>query len=220
MEAPETALTGTEGNRPAPRTLIWIDTREAIIARWVDGETSIDRLESEVPAHRKSTGTVRRQPRHDVGLVSGGYGHPQTSDDRHRIEHLNRFLEQVAARLPAADHLTITGPGTVHERLASLVRDGDLQHHHARPVAVESATRLTDRQLIARVKALAGDLPRRRTVGAYGWTGALGERVSGAPVTTPGRVVKKPPRERIRVETVLEEELAEVPEEARGEPHG
>lgn len=204
MDAPGFALTGTGSDRHEPRTLVWIDAREAFITRWVDGETSTQRLESEVPDHRKSTGHVR----HEASLGYAGAGSPRTAGETHRLEHLARFVEQVAGKLPPGDALTIIGPGTVREHLERVVREADVHHHRTRTLACEASPRLTERQLVARVKLLAGDVPRRRTVGAYRWTGEAGERRSGARITTPDRVLEKPPREHVRLEDELATELA------------
>jgi hypothetical protein len=150
---------------PPARTLVWIDTREARIVRWDGRQASAERIESEVPDHRKATGLVRRQPRYDAGLTSGGYGHPQPSDDSHRLEHLARFLDQVAARIPDDEPLDILGPGSVREHLERVVRERDTRHQRSRPLTCTASTRLTARQLVARVRSLAGQPPRRRPIG-------------------------------------------------------
>jgi hypothetical protein len=197
---------------PTARTLVWIDANAAILVRWIDHQASIERLESEVPQHHKASGLVRRQPRYDTGLMSGGYGHPHTTAERHRLEHLARFVDQVAARLPDGDAVHIIGPGTVRDHLERLVREGDMRHRRTRPVTCDASPRLSERQLIARVRDLAGDHPPRRTVGAYRWTGETGGRVSGAPARTPRRVVRKPPDEREEIEAA--EATAEATAEA------
>lgn len=96
-----------------PSTLVWIDAREAVIVRWQHDRPRLERVESEVPAHHRATGHVR----HDPGVRHGGGGPPQTAGEPHRLEHLDRFVEQIANRLPPGDDLLILGPGTVRERL-------------------------------------------------------------------------------------------------------
>jgi hypothetical protein len=214
MEPTERTPRASANERSGSPTLVWIDTREARIVHWDGDEGSIERIESEVPVHRKATGLVRRQPRYDAGLMSGGYGHPHTADDSHRLEHLARFLDQVSARIPPDAPLHVIGPGQVHERLARTVMDADAHHHHRRTVTMEAARRLTDRQLVARARALAGDVPRRRTVGAYRWTGEATERTSGAKSGEPRRVVRKPPDERQEIEAEMAE--TEMETEAGG----
>jgi len=133
-------------------TLVWIDSRRAVIARWRDGAPILERLTSNVPAHRRSTGHGRRDP----VLRSGGSA--ATADEPHRLEHRARFLEAVAARLPD-DDLELVGPGTVREHLARVLlrdagRSGAISTHAAGP--------MTDHQLVARARELVGEAPRRR----------------------------------------------------------
>lgn len=161
-------------------TLVWIDAREAIVVRRVDGTSRFDHIQSDVPAHHRSTGHVR----HDPGVRHGGGGPPQTAGDPHRLEHLARFVDAVAARLPPDNDLLLIGPGTVHEQLARQLAEVDARHHVARGIRSEAAPPMSRRQLAARLRRATGDEPRRRTVGAYRWTspsttGPSGKRVSG-----------------------------------------
>lgn len=140
-----------------PSTLVWIDAREAVIVRWQDDRPRLERVESEVPAHHRATGHVR----HDPGVRHGGGGPPQTAGEPHRLEHLDRFVEQIANRLPPGDDLLILGPGTVRERLERLVRESGEHHEPSRGISCEPSSRLTDRQLIARLRHFAGADARR-----------------------------------------------------------
>jgi hypothetical protein len=174
-------------------TLVWIDSREAIVAHRDDGAARLERIESEVPAHHRATGHVR----HDPGIRHGGGGVSQTAGEPHRLEHLERFLEQVALRLPVEDDLVLIGPGTVREHLERRVRETDERQRRTRRtrrITTEASTRLTDRQLIALLRRLLGGEPRRFTVGAYRWSVKPTKRPSGAPATLPRRVLEKPPR--------------------------
>src|SRR3989304_857719 len=99
------------------RTVVWIDSRRALLVRW-DGGPHVVRLGSEGPPPR------RRGPR--------------------------------AAR-------EIVGQGPVHERLADLVAEQDARHGRSREVTARPAKVLTEAQLIARVREIAGDpAPRGR----------------------------------------------------------
>lgn len=177
-------------DRPAvaERTLVWIDARCAIIVGHRDGEVTVERIESDVPDHRKATGQVRHEP----GIRHGGGGAPQTAGEPHRNEHLRRFVTLVHDRLPATDDLTILGPGTVRERLQREVHEADRRHHRARDVRCEPSGRLTERQLVARLDHDAGLEPRRRTVGAYRWSEPGPPARSGRHPTGPRRVTEKP----------------------------
>lgn len=173
-----------------PSTLVWIDAREAVIVRWQDDRARVERVESEVPARHRATGHVR----HDPAVRHGG-GRAQTAGEPHRLEHLDRFVDQIATRLAPDDALFILGPGTVREGLERHVRESDEHHQRSRSVSCEASSRLTDRQLIARLRHLVGADPRRRTVGASRWTDPLPHRPSGQAPLPPRRVIHKPPRE-------------------------
>jgi hypothetical protein len=172
-------------------TLVWIDAREAVIVRWERDRADVERVESEVPAHRRSTGHVR----HDPMVRHGGGGGSQTAGEPHRLEHLGQFVENVADRLGPDDDLLILGPGTVHERLERHIRESDEHHGRHRDISCETSPPLTDRQLIARLRHVAGADARRRTVGAYRWSEPPPQQRSGQAPVRPRRVLEKPPRQ-------------------------
>jgi hypothetical protein len=155
-------------------TLAWIDSRQAYVVRWREGEARVAHLESDVPAHRTETGFT-----------------PQDAIEGHRLEHLARFVAQVAAQLPAADDLLLIGPGTVREHLANEVAQKDAQHHHQRRVACRAAGPLTVPQLIATLRHEIGDEPPRK------------------PVRRRLRVTRQPSRQQARteIETATETDL-------------
>ena len=163
MTAPAAARPA-QGRAGAARSgaLVWIDAREAVIVRWADDASSLERLLSDVPIHRRSTGHVR----HDPLTRFGGGGAPQSAGEPRRLEHLDRFVENVAARLVGDADVLIIGPGTVHERLDALLRELDAAERRTRAVEVRRAARLTERQLVAELRAHLGAGPRRRRVGS------------------------------------------------------
>jgi hypothetical protein len=160
-----------DGRLDRALTLVWIDAREAIVVRWVAGTSVMERIDSDVPAHHRTTGHVRHRP----NVRHGGGGVPQTAGEPHRLEHLTRFLDAVADVLPDEDDLLIMGPGTVHEHLARLVGKRDRQHRVVRVITSEAAAPMTSGQLVARLRRSMGDEPRRRTVGAYRWSRMPGD---------------------------------------------
>jgi hypothetical protein len=186
-------MEGAEMAQPTLHTLVWIDAREAVIVARDGDEVVLDRLVSDVPAHRKATGQVRHEP----GIRHGGGGAPQTAGEPHRLEHLHRFIHEVAARLPEADDLTIIGPGTVREQLEREIRAADRHHRRTRVVTCAAAGRMSDRQLVARLSREAGVEPRRRTVGAYRWSVQPGVARPTRTRATSRRVAAKPPRDQL-----------------------
>ena len=143
--------------------LVWIDAREPVIVRLRADRGRIERVTSEVPGHHRATGHVR----HDPTVRHGGGGSPQSAGEPNRIEHLDRFVADIADRLAADDALLVLGPGTVHERLARQLTAGDRVHGRHREIACETSSPMTDRQLIARLRGHAGVAARRRSVGPY-----------------------------------------------------
>jgi hypothetical protein len=170
-----------------PVTLVWIDSRDAIVLRWHGGSAAVERFESEVPPHRRATGRIRHEP----GGRGGGSTAYHDSDEPHRLEHLDQFVARVAAAVVSDEELVVIGPGYVREHLEAEVRRLDERHHRERPIRVHPARRLTERQLVAHLRHLVGDDPARATVGAYRWTGA---KQAGMAVPRPRRVLQKPPR--------------------------
>lgn len=179
---------GSAGIAKQLATLVWMDSREALVVRWDGVAARVDRIESEVPAHHRSTGHVR----HDPMVRHGGGGPVQSAGDPHRLEHLARFVDAVAERLPVDGDLFVIGPGTVHEKLARHVHESDAHQKIARQIRCERSARATRRQLIARLREAVGANPQRGTVGAYRWTW-IPARGSRERRPGPVRVVEKPP---------------------------
>ena len=141
-------------------TLVWIDARKAVVVRLADGAVEVERFLSDVPAHHHGTGHVRYDP-----AVRHGGGRPQTAGEPHRLEHLKRFVDQIAEYADTDDDLMILGPGGVHERLARRVRESDRGRRRTRIVTSRTAPPATDGQLVAQLRLFAGAAPRRRVVG-------------------------------------------------------
>jgi hypothetical protein len=175
-----------------PAALVWVDAREAIIVRLTDADITIEHLESDVPAHHRATGHVRRDP-----TIRHGGGRDPRAGEPHRLEHLARFLDAVTARVAGVDDLLLLGPGTVREHLERRLRERSGPVGRPTPrITSEAAGRTTDPQLVVRLRHHLGQEPRRQTVGAYRWSGAVAHASSGRAVGLPERITRKPPRRR------------------------
>ncbi len=137
-------------------TLVWIDGEEAIIVRWADRAT-VERLRSDVPVRHRSTGHVRVDP-----TVRHGGGSGPEDGERARRTRLAAFVEDVAGHLPPDGDVHVVGPGMVRERLERSLRANDRRLGRRRNVHAAPAERLTEQELVARVRELAGDAPKRR----------------------------------------------------------
>lgn len=171
--------------------LVWIDSKVARILRW-RGRVVSEKIASNVPPHVRGTAHVRHDPR----VRHGGSGRGQDDAERRRNEHLRAFLKSVASRLGDNDHIEIVGTGTVGDRLATLLKRRAARLHTQPTIMAMRSMWLTPRQLATRLRQRLDLLPRRRSVGAYRWSGDLPRTRSGA-VTGPRKVLEKPPsRER------------------------
>jgi len=137
-------------------TLVWIDSEEAIIVRWEDRAT-VERVHSTVPGRHKSTGHVRVDP----NVRHGGGGPSASAIDRERRERMRTFFVEVMAHVPEKDDVTVVGPGLVREKLERAIRQDDRDHRRVRRVHSQASERLTEHELVAHVRALAGDAPPR-----------------------------------------------------------
>jgi hypothetical protein len=150
----------TPPDRERPHALVWIDSHEAIVVRWEDGQARIDRVTSEVPDPHRSTGHIR----HDPAVRHGGSAAQDVLEAR-RQAYLTRFLKDVTGRLPDEADLTVLGPGETHEHLLHSVRAADADHHRGRRVVGRRSSHKTDRQLVALLRELEGDDAPRREPG-------------------------------------------------------
>ncbi|HEY7598400.1 MAG TPA: hypothetical protein VH741_00615 [Candidatus Limnocylindrales bacterium] len=155
----EPVVTGGGGRDRQPWTLVWIDASEAHLMRWHDGRVATLRIESDIPTHHRSTGHVR----HTVAGRTHA-GPPRSAGETHRLEHVRRFIAEVARHLPADDELAVHGPGTIARQLAEHLVADDRRHRRSRGVAYRRMATRTPAQLSAEVRRLAGDEAPRRPV--------------------------------------------------------
>ena len=190
----------TRVNDARDQSLVWIDARKAVVARWHAGEVRLQRLRSDVPPHHRATGHVRYDP-----TVRHGGGAPQDAGERNRLEHLTRFVDLVATHVPSDDDLAILGPGTVRDRLEHVIRESDRHASRTRDVTCQAAGRLTEPQLVARLRHLAGADDPRATTGVRRVPATPALRPSGSARPAPRRAGPKPQFE-IDIEDLIEEE--------------
>lgn len=135
-------------------TLVWIDSEEAIIVRWAD-RAAVERVRSEVPGRHQPDEHATDS---DVRKDDGG---AMDAMERARREHLRHFVDEVACHVPDTDEVTVVGPGILRARLERAIRADDRHHGRHRLVHSAAAERLTEQELVARVRTLAGDAPQR-----------------------------------------------------------
>jgi hypothetical protein len=124
---------------------VWIDHRDAVIAAVTAKDAGTTRINSDVERHLARTGD---------SPLNGGFECRQVpADDRRQralTEQLNAYYDRVIAALRQFDCLILFGPGEakgeLHKRMARTKLD-------TRVMAIETEDRMTDPQIIAKVRA-------------------------------------------------------------------
>ncbi len=118
------------------RVGIWIDHKKAVIVSASSGEVTVKTLKSEVGPH----------PRFSGPPDGGG---EQKYEARHD-QHLDRYYDEVISQLGQPEAILIFGPGEAKLQLKErLSRSKALSE---RLVGIESTDKLTDPQIVAKVK--------------------------------------------------------------------
>ena len=114
---------------------IWIDHKRAVIVSVSAGRVTTKTLESEVGAH----------PRYS-GQQDGG---EKKYEERHG-QRLEQYYDDVISQLGQPEALLIFGPGEAKLELKE--RLGRSKTFSERTIDIETADKLTDPQIVARVK--------------------------------------------------------------------
>jgi hypothetical protein len=114
---------------------VWIDHKKAVIVSIAEGQVTTRTLESDVGAHP-----------HYSGFHAGG---EKKYEDRHN-QDLDRYYDDVIGQLGEPNALLLFGPGEAKLQLKE--RLGRPKGPSERIVAVESTDKLTDPQIVAKVK--------------------------------------------------------------------
>src|SRR5512146_1823192 len=127
----------------ADRVGLWIDHKTAVIVT-VNGQgESLRKIESGAK-HLEYRGAPRPKT-----AYSAQYSQGDDQLDNQYLQHLHKYYEQVVAALGGASNVLIIGPGEAKTELKKM-----LEHEKGlqRVISIESADRMTDRQIVARVR--------------------------------------------------------------------
>ena len=119
---------------------VWIDHRKAVIVSITEGHLTTRTLESGVGSHP-----------HYAGSQEGGG--EKKYEERHNLR-LDQYYDDVISHIGEPDALLLFGPGGAKRQLKD--RLGRSKASSERVVAIESADKLTDPQIVAKVKAHYG----------------------------------------------------------------
>jgi hypothetical protein len=115
---------------------VWIDRKKAVIVSIAAGHLTTRTVESDVGPH----------PHYSGSQEGGG---ERTYEERHN-QRLDQYYDEVISQIGQPDALLLFGPGEAKLQLKD--RLGRLDASSDRVVAVESTDKLTDPQIVAKVK--------------------------------------------------------------------
>ena len=115
---------------------VWIDHKKAVIVSIASGAITTRTMESNLGAHP-----------HFSGSQEGG---GEKKYEERRDQDLDRYYDDVISQMGKADSLLIFGPGEAKLQLKERLARSKVSP--ARIVAVETADKLTDPQIVAKVK--------------------------------------------------------------------
>lgn len=123
---------------------LWIDHRKAVVVVVSEEGDTTRLIESNVEKHVHYSGAADSSGSHDSRP-----GTAEDTQDRHFAGQLNRFYDEVVACVRDADAILIFGPGEAKGELRARLERGGLG---ARVVGVETADKMTERQVSAKVR--------------------------------------------------------------------
>ncbi len=121
---------------------VWIDHKKAVIVTG-DGGT-IEKLESNMENYSRSNGGTHGKTPSGTQVFL-----PENQRERHFAEHLNKYYAAVIAQVREAEAILVFGPGEAKFELEKRLK---LLEHKKHIIGIESADKLTDRQIAAKVK--------------------------------------------------------------------
>jgi hypothetical protein len=133
---------------------IWIDHTRAVIVSTSAGATTATTLESKLGPHARYSKRAA-YPTPNGPKDGGGENHYEERFG----QHLNRYYDEIIGKLGQPDALLIFGPAEAKSQLEERLKRsrGPLEC----PILIETADKMTDPQIVAKVKEHYGlDRPR------------------------------------------------------------
>jgi hypothetical protein len=125
------------------RVGLWIDHTQAVIVSVGEQGATVKKIESGVK-HVQYRGAPRpRSP------YSAQYAQGDDQLDRQFVVHLNKYYGKVIAVLRGAGSILVFGPG---EAKSELKKRLGLQRKLGRNILVETSDKMTERQIVAKVR--------------------------------------------------------------------
>ncbi len=128
-------------------TGIWIDHKEAFLVSIEGDQTFVQHLESGAESHLKPAGGWKA----GGTVVAQAVFNEHTAEERRKHQY-QAFYTMVIELLADSSKIAIFGPGEAKIEFAKAL--GKVNELHTKVTGVEACERLTEKQLIAKVKTL------------------------------------------------------------------
>ena len=123
---------------------LWIDRRKAVIVNITKEGEDIQKIESGIGRHIRYRGASNTK-----SPYSSQYQQGDNQLDNKFAEQLNKYYDEVISHIRAAEAILIFGPGEAKGELEKHLEHEGLK---AQILAVETADKMTDRQIAAKVR--------------------------------------------------------------------
>lgn len=128
---------------------IWIDHKKAVVVSASAGQVTTTTVKSDVGPHARYSGRA--------GYPTADGPHDGRGEKKYEgryDEHLDRYYDDVISQLGQLEALLIFGPGEAKLQLKERLRHSSTLSDHT--VGIETTDKLTDAQIVAKVKAHYG----------------------------------------------------------------
>ena len=127
---------------------LWIDHKQAVIVMLGEQAESISKIKSGVERHIRYRGAT-----HPKSPYSAQYQQGDDQLDNQYTVHINKYYADIITQLRGAEALLIFGPG---EAKSELKKRLSREKGYTRSIEIETADKMTDRQIAAEVRKRFG----------------------------------------------------------------
>ena len=123
---------------------LWIDHKRAVIVILSEQGENIQQIESGVGKHTRYRGATRPKSPYSAQYQKG-----DDQLDRQFSERLNKFYGNIIVQIRDVDSLLIFGPGEAKNEIEKRLTHEKV---HVKIAGIETADKMTDRQIAAKVR--------------------------------------------------------------------
>ena len=125
---------------------LWIDHEKAFIVTVIDGNLTLKSVHSDVPGHVRPSGKSRSATPYGSQDISA----ERRIEERYRNQ-LHKYYKKIIYEIEDADKIFIFGPGEARIELKKEMKRS--KERFIKIVGIERADRMTEAQIIVKVKA-------------------------------------------------------------------